>query len=475
MKLFFSFFRTRFFLRISKLTLTEILTLTLTLNLTFFIFGEIYQVNYAYNFKPEFNFAKNSVNHVQVTQIKYLDGIFIQLDQCMNNPQCQIKNIVSADDIGAVLAYWIGNKITPTENLVETREGRSHPLSTRIFFFVIHFSLIILLILLGGKFLGKTTTLLLASSLCLFENLFYLTYSNDVYFFPIYVVILSLVFINPSKVDLKYFIITGILVGFFCWFRSTVWLIYLISGMSSLFCYNDNSFAFWKKINNPINKKIFTTLFLAFLIMKIPLLFFNSATHTFWHSLHAGLYEKGGIINERLKFIPKHLIKPDDLTPKAVSFNEWYEKYQIRTAEQINPNLTVFSKEYEEILRKDYLRLIFSNPVENFLFYLRRIPKLLSFYPFKEHSRSGLIENTSHSSISGYLFLVILPLFLFYRKINVQKKILFLAFLFSASLPSFLVHPGYLTYNAPILFVQWMIIFTLLTEFIKNSKEKKTF
>jgi len=444
--------------RLSKL---DILILVVLVNGIFFVFGEIYQVQYAYNFKPEFHLAKNSVNNVPVTQIKYTDGIFIQLDKCMTEPNCRIREIVSADDIGNVLAFWVGNKITPVENINNVREGRSHPLITKIFFITIHFATLIIFVLLGLVYLGKLETLLLALTLCLFENLFYMTYSYDVYFFPIYTIMLSIVFLDPTKIRFKYLLSIAALIGFFCWFRSTVWLIFLGSGMTYLFFNIKNNL----KMKN---YKILLALAITILVMKSPLLVFNNITHTFWHSLHAGLYEQGGIINEKLKFIPMHLIKPEDRTPRAATFYSWYEKYQIRTAEQINPNITVFSKEYEAVLKDDYLRIIFSDLKENIFFYLRRIPITFSFHPFKTHTRSGLIENNGIYPIAGYVFIIFFISFLFYKNIPILVKAILSVILITAAMPSLLIHPGYLTYNAPILFAQWMILIVFVGTFLKK-------
>lgn len=462
---------TTFYQRIKRITVKELLLITLVCHSFFFILAEISNYPFALNLRSQFFLASSNSNNSASH-----NGFVIQLEKCLRDPNCNIRQINIADDIGPGLLFWIANKITPIKsqdaefNSLAFSNAKSHPLLSRVIYIFIHFLFISLYVIWSSAILGKMVTLMSSLSLCVFENLFFISYSNDVYFFPIYTIILciGLLLANHLNKSLTYYGFIGAFVGLLCWFRSSSWYIFLFFVLTFI------ATSFLKRKFN-LHRGMLIALTCCYLFLKIPFLFFSNPYHIFWHSLHAGLFEKGGIVTVNNEFIPLHLASSKDLHGSIGSFDRWMDVVQAKIVNQKNPNTKIYSSEYEQIIKNDFFRLLKINPKKNLQFYLERIPSILSFNPFKEHLPTGEINYNPLNKVLGYLFGSFLIFFLFLKSINRSCKFLLLSILAAATAPSLVVHPNYVIYNAPILFTQWLIIFITLSSIIKKTNILKVF
>lgn len=451
--------------RIQSLTSAELIFIILAFHSIFFLMSEVSEQSFATNYRTGFFLSSPNTHLINSPQVH--KGFVIQIEECLTDKDCQISSLEIADDLGPALIFWLGNKFTPVIddysqiNPNAYTKSKDHPLISRIFYIVIHFIFLILLLLWSKKTLGTAAALILNLSLSFFENFFFIAYSNDVYLFPVYMITVCLGLISFKHNTFKKVLVLGMVAGILCWFRSSSWIIFVG------FCFVYFIYLIFKKQYKD-SVKIGVGLLTAYLFFKLPLVIFNNPYHIFWHSMHAGLYEHGGIKTHDNKFIPLHLIKPEDYKNSVVVFDSWMDAIQSNIVSLHDPKIKIYSKEYESVLKQNYFELLKHDPIENLKFYLARIPKILSFYPYKEHVPSGEINFKPYNQFFGYLFFIIFILFIVNKQISSIYKVTFSFFLASSSIPSFLVHPNYIIYNAPILFSQWMIILILLSTTLKQ-------
>lgn len=446
-----------------------------------FIFSNIVKYRHCVNFRAEYALY-NTVNQPS-SFLEPAKGFLIQIEDCLQDQNCKLKNLVSADDIAAPLLLWLGyylespGKKLP-QNSLQFRDPSNHPLATKVIYHLFHILFIILLCIFGKNALGSFATILASLSLSFFENFFFISFSYDVYMFPIYTIFLSLIFFNTSRHSCLLFSVCAFLAGLSSWFRSNSSLNFNFIALISLVTLLSQGNV--KHIKSQM-AKITLAIIICFCSSQIPRLFFSTGKHPIWHSLHAGMFEHGGFYYGDGKFIPRHLasaIKPDE---KPVhEFYSWSDQIQyIVVNKKLGKTVPVGSVDYEEVLKEEYLRWWVNNFESNLIFYLKRIPTIYSINPFKPHENNEMFESpySTESYNASILFSLIFGLFswIFFTSIRISKfeKLFFGSLLLVNSLSGALVHPGLVIYNAPLLFTQWLMIYTLISRtnfFTSNNK-----
>lgn len=471
--------------KINSLSPVKIAFFVLITNVLFYYFASTNYYQFATNFRVEFFLRENTPAGKFAEKINY-EGFLIKLNHCIQDEKCKLHDLKSDDDIGSILVFWLGNKLTPVVDLnnlgpktfLMFRTGADYPLASKVFYISIHLLSFCLFCFFATQVFPATLVLFMGLALSIFENFFYISYSMDVYFFPIYVIMLSLVVLDLSKKSLMNLVIVGFFIGLFCLMRSSGSLIFY-SAISSA-----GLFYLFKKKYQHI--KMLAVLLISFLIVyKSPLLIFDSATHATWHSLHTGLYERGGSINEEGFPIPKHLLSSEK--QKQLHFTRWDDALVYNIILNKNFKGFLYDKEYDELVKKSYLELLKMNPLASVFFYLKRLPILLSFNPYKYHPNMPFtisaksyevlyspkfVEEYSTSVILSLIFLGFWMTFLYLKNISLLVKFFFFSTLLASLVPGFLVHPSHTIYNAPILFTQWFIIAITFHALFKLPKTK---
>ncbi len=440
--------------------------------------AKLINLNFLTTYRPEFYLSILSYeSSIHNDSSAPYTGFLVEFDRCIQDTECKLKNLKFIDEVAPGLVFWLSNKIDTRLERYGATSGAigkfsktsNHPLPNTLFYIGIHFLLIILITLISARIIGNIFGLLLGLSLCLFENLFILSYSNDVYLFPVYVMGICLLLLNLNMFKNYNILFLGILVGVLTWFRSSSWVVW-ISLWAITFVTNILS-----KNSNKDLKKILIFGFAAFFTMKIPNLIFQNPQHIFWHSLHAGLYEQGGIITVDGNFIPEHLTTNEDRLKAKLAIFRWSDSIQVDIARTVNKTVVPFSVEYEELIKKDFFRLIMLDPIKNILFYSKRALNVFDFYPLKEHDANGLVTEYPLSGWWTLFYFLLFLLFILDNAFQKNHKIFFTIMITASSLPSILVHSGYLTYNAPVLFAQWCLIAFFiaikLSTFLKLGKQ----
>lgn len=455
--------------KLSTLSGLQVALLIVVTNLFFYLFAINSGYHFCTNSRAEFFLRNNSPANKFLGTLNY-EGFLPRLEKCLSQNDCKTKNLKSDDDIGSALVFWLGNKLTPKINLqnitdndhLKFRDGHNYPMASQIFYILFHLMMLGFFGFMATRLFSPLVALFLGISLSLFENFFYISYSMDIYFFPIYLIILSLVVLDLKAQSTFKLIIIGFLIGLCCLMRSSGSIIFYAILLSVGFvCLKERNYVSLKKL---------MIMFCVFLIcFKSPSLIFKSSTHTFWHSIHTGLYEHGGAFDQNGHPVPKHLLKEN----KELDFKRWDDFLIYKIVHKVNPNSTLYDEDYDKIIKESYLKLLKKDYIANLFFYFRRLPILLSFNPYKTHASlpfnnspfgyemyyaAAFSENYSTSAIFSFCFVIVWLIFLFSNRIALSIRVFFSSALLASLIPGFLVHPSHTIYNAPILFTQWCII-----------------
>ncbi len=456
-------------------------TLIIASNLLFFIFAETFSFNFATNSRPEF-----FLSHYSNEQNRFYEpfsGFLISLEDCLQNSRCSISTLSSPDDIGNAIIFWLGNKITPVyqkstpdEYVTTFRDPSTHPLATRIFYILFHFIILALFSYIGFHTLGPLNTALTGISICIFHSIFYLTYSYDVYLFPLYAALISIFLLKHNTFSYVSIIVFALFAGICTWFRATSLIIAIGTSLIAILLILKN--------NTPlVAKKIILFIMLVFFIAKAPSFFLKSSTHVFWHTLHAGLFDQGSHENIKGRLIPNFLLHTTEIKPHGLRYLRWNDQIQYNLVKDIAPAASLYSKEYEDVLKHDFLNLISLDWFATCQFYLSRIPWSYSLNPFKDVLYNGYYTPLNlDSPLKTYLyFSVFIIFFICFIKLNKAsplKLVVLISLLIFTAIPSVLVSSMHMNYSVATLLIQWIIVFDVIafytTKLILQYRDSNT-
>ena len=381
-----------------------------------------------------------------------------------------IRKLETFDDVGFSVIYAISNHFFEKANRpTGVIYGHELPIFVQYFFTFFLWFAMGTWTYISSLIIGNVRTLIFGILFFCSPNIIFLAYSFDVYLFPFYGFIFSLFLFIPNASH-KIFLpsIFAVLAGICEWFRSSSIYSWILGAVILIFYYG-------KMKNSKQISKVIYLLILALCIAIIPKIILSNSGHVFYHSLHAGLFSEGGFHLKDGKVLPKFLESTIGIHQINFRFNTWSDKIQYLLAQSENSQMNRYSKEYEQLIKIDYLRIINIDRWKTFQFYLSRIPTLLNFNTYRSLSFDSEFKSTTIDDYLWVSFFLVLFLFTYFScTFNCIAIYLFLSIIIYSIAP-LLVHPQYFMYNVThVGLMQCFFIFFLGTtpsfrEFI-NSK-----
>jgi hypothetical protein len=375
-------------------------------------------------------------------------------------------NLTTPDDPGFLLLFALTSYLEGHQKVNVTTNSENFPLSYKLIYLVMHLGFIYLLALTSSKVFTLTTKIL-ALLFLLSPNLISVYWGMDVYLFPLYATIVGFYAtgeLKEERLSRTKMIICATLVGVCEIFRKKSFLLFLpfiaILGLN-------------KKITLK-SKAIFLILFLfcTFFTNNFVGLVFKKHGHEVWHSLHAGLYEYGGCVGKQGEAYPYFIFEKNDLANKSLVYcqDNWNDNIQYKVAEQ-NGIITLFSKEYNDLLKGQILQILKLYPTEVISLVVMRLFNAFSFVPVKEHSPAGAItEFDLLNLLESILFITIFLVWL-YKETNKERKYFFSTMLLFTLPGPLLIHSSHIIYNIPLHFIQVLIIGEYLSIYVYRIKK----
>jgi len=380
---------------------------------------------------------------------------------------------VSYDDVGFGIIFSLGQFLEwPVEGFY-TFNGLTYPVFTIVFFLLFHLvSILVVFDVLKKSFPQKIIFFFLLLFLYA-ENYNFISYSSDVYLFPLYsffwMLYLMDVIFNIDRIDWHKNIqlyLGCIMVGITEWFRTK----------SALPAMIFLGFIVFRNMKTKHFKTILLALFLVLSTTLAPRLIFSNSSHTVWHSIYTGLFQEGIVIYANQDYLPQGYILNQNYNHKVVKrYIGWFDEATYAFAKNKIKNVRLYSKEYNEILKNEIFRLFINNPIFFAKLLFKRLLDVFDLNPFKRHSTySEVLPN--HSTSLVFILLAAFSLIYQRKKLNTNFGTFFIITLFIMILPSLLVHSRFIMYSAPFQYLLLCAILysssDLIQKIIEKSKNK---
>ena len=377
------------------------------------------------------------------------------------------KKDIKGDDPGFMFLYILASHLEGNKTVSTSTEAKFYTRTYHVFQILIHLSFIALLLLVPSGLLNFSVKL---SLLCFLisPNLLAVFWGFDVYLFPLYASIVSLFCLGNLRaktLSRSKFLLVSVLLVICEVFRKNSLLVFL--PVLLLFT--------CKKDVQKKDKAVFLTTFILSVIMMkfLVSLAFHNPGHTVWHSLHAGLFEIGGCVDKKGESYPFVFYDVDSLKKDEMLYcsNKWNDAFEYVVAESHGIH-DFFSHDYEELLKKQTIAIVSDHPVEALSFVTTRFMNILSFLPFKTHTRLGSVEEFKLVNVFESIFFLVLSILWFRKETDWEKKLVLSSMLFLSMVPPLLVHSGHLIYNMGPNFIQWVILGLAVEKIIALSARK---
>ncbi|MES2527612.1 MAG: hypothetical protein V4598_11020 [Bdellovibrionota bacterium] len=288
----------------------------------------------------------------------------------------------------------------------------------------------------------------------------------DVYLFPVYAMSFCLVIVSDTeRTKIPHFKIAALsaLIGFCELMRS---------GSGHFLILSLILFFFTSSIGKMVKGKVIAIAFLPYIVIKsVPFIFFQRSGHTFWHAVHAGLFEFGGCVGQKGEAYPFFIFPQEDLRGKSLALckNGWDDMTQ-NLVVRLAGVKEVYTPEYDQVLKVQTLDLISNHFLSFVSLIVERLIRIFSFFPYYPFGKPGTI-NMEFGPLTLVWGITCLTLtgFALYKNKHSRVFQLLAGFLLLSLAPPLLVHSGYVIYNIPVVFVITLIWILAVTEKKKVS------
>jgi len=195
-------------------------------------------------------------------------------------------------------------------------------------------------------------------------------------------------------------------------------------------------------------------LLVVALLTTVPARLIGRTNHLLWHPLHCGLAEFGGHTDAAGRLYP-YFVPARDLPPDTVPVHAWSDDLQFALARQVNPAIEAASREYEAVIRDDFLRLVREYPLGVAGLMARRAWRVVNLNPRVGHGPDSAVKEDATGPFwrLGWILLVLLGGWLGY----LRRELLLVLGLTPLLLPVLLVHSGYTMYNLSAQFPLYLL------------------
>ena len=288
-------------------------------------------------------------------------------------------------------------------------------------------------------YLGTAFSLFIALS----PHFRFLAYSTDVYCFTLFS--LCAVWLLTTSLTRDHWstwpkiVLLCLVIAFCSLFRSDAWHVAL--GIPF--------FLALMALRRAVTRKMVAKSLVAFLLIvgcyQLPSLFFERTHHVMWHSLHAGLFEFGGVVTDERQVFPYFALEQAGDYEVIHKFDRWFDQAEVFHARQVSPDVEIYSAEYESILKAHFLELVSNSPGNYCVLLLRRLWRVLNVNPWADHDEDSELRPSSFDQVFKVVVLVVLVWGFFVSRSSRFWPALVTGL--PVTLSPMLVHSGYIMYN----------------------------
>ena len=377
------------------------------------------------------------------------------------------ENITTPDDPGFLLLYALTSNMEGNSEVKVTSNPEDFPISFKLIYLFMHLGFIYLFVFTNSKVI-RFPTKIIALAFLISPNLLSVFWGMDVYLFPIYTAIVSFYSIGELKKQnlskFKMILCSGL--SNVCEIFRKKSLLFLLPFLALL------------GLSKKLSLKSKFIYFVIFVVTSLSLnglvgVVFKSHGHEVWHSLHAGLFEYGGCVGSRGESYPYFIFTKEELTDKSLVYcqDHWNDMIQYKVAAQKGVT-THFSKEYNDILKNQLSEILLKYPSKVLSLVVMRFFNALSFIPVKEYTSAGALIDFNMYHLFESLFFLSIFFFWLIKEKEIERKILFSSMLIVALPAPLLIHSSHIIYNAPLHFIQVVIVAEFFGMCFSNRNKK---